>query len=68
MTASEELRQEAREQTTLKILLNLMDSTGWDVEKAMDVMGVFEDRDLYKRSVEYHIRTQLSTAILDSGM
>ena len=46
------IAQDAREQTTMKCLINLEHSMNWDIEKAMDAIGINDtDRELYRRSL-----------------
>lgn len=54
--AMEKERVMAAEQTTLILLLNLMDSQKWNAERAMTALGIpASEKPLYARSVEYAI-------------
>ena len=44
------IQQDIHEQETLKAILTLMETQGWDVDRAMDALKV-DERDLYRRSV-----------------
>ena len=55
----EQERKLSENENTLKILLNVMKNQNWDVEKAMDVIGIEDDqRDLYARSAMHALNNQ----------
>ncbi len=55
----EQERKLSKNENTLKILLNVMKNQNWDVEKAMDVIGIEDDqRDLYARSAMHALNNQ----------
>ena len=57
--AMEKEKTRTREEANLISVMNLLDTTGWDVEKSMTMLKIpISDRPLYARSVEYAISRQ----------